>query len=665
MSTQPLSIAQFGQLIKSKHPEYGDMSDVDVGQRTLAKYPEYSDMVNISPEMRENLARNVGPTQFERERQSTPSLLTNPREFLNQRAEQMGQAAQSEVNKVSGPESAGRGVLNRAGHAFLSYVPATAQVIDKAASGLMDWKNAAAVAAGAVDPAIPAAYFGAQGIVGTAQGVNDIARNGANPENVQNTLLNASTAVSGAAGGGQLAGRALDLSKRIAKSPIADVMNKARGTVPAETATPAELKAYADQNNIPINAAQATEHNFPRNLQSVGERATVGGTAVKRQTEAAQAAVVQHAQNLMDQFSPNTPDVATAGQTIKANVQTALERELAASRQEYAAVDQAAQQGAQNGGMAPGGGAIVDLKPLKQQAQSLLNQSSFLRSTNPLLDAKRAAAILENTKNYPDKVTFQQAQDIRSGLLDEANHPENVINEKAQAWIKQLTGQTDSAMMRAAQTQPGLGPLFRSANEHWKMLQEDFNSARSPLYQILREPDPSKVPQKLTQQGQIGGSPYNAGLLDKYGIDKGPVKWSITGDMLKKDFGLYNGRKNLAGYSDEFLRSVFTPDELSQIYKTGAIARSARLNTNTSGTAAVEGAMADVQRPVRSLLPKWFAAKATNSPAFNDWLMRNPPPPASNIAATARWRFMARKAMALAAGSNAAVQNSQQPNPSQ
>jgi hypothetical protein len=115
------------------------------------------------------------------------------------------------------------------------------------------------------------------------------------------------------------------------------------------------------------------------------------------------------------------------------------------------------------------------------------------------------------------------------------------------------------------------------------------------------------------------------------------LKYALMGDMITKDFGLYHGGKTLAGYSDPFLKSMFTPGELENVYKTGAIARSLRANTNPSGTAVVEGAMADVQHPVRSLIPKALAAKATNSPAFNEWLMKNPPPDSSNVAAFAKW----------------------------
>ena len=40
-----MDIAQFGQTIKQKYPQYQDMDDADLGQRMLSKYPQYQDMV--------------------------------------------------------------------------------------------------------------------------------------------------------------------------------------------------------------------------------------------------------------------------------------------------------------------------------------------------------------------------------------------------------------------------------------------------------------------------------------------------------------------------------------------------------------------------------------------------------------------------------------------
>ena len=124
---------------------------------------------------------------------------------------------------------------------------------------------------------------------------------------------------------------------------------------------------------------------------------------------------------------------------------------------------------------------------------------------------------------------------MRSALLDASRTPELAISTQAQGWIKQLTGTVDSEMMNAARSKPGLEPKYHAANNRWTQLQEDFNNPRSPLFQAMQQPDPSKIPQLITQRGQTGGSPYNAQLLDRYGIPKGPVKWAVLNDLANKD----------------------------------------------------------------------------------------------------------------------------------
>src|SRR5260221_5715443 len=45
-----MTLEQFGQIIKQKHPEYKALSDTDVGNKVLTKYPQYHDMVTAKTE---------------------------------------------------------------------------------------------------------------------------------------------------------------------------------------------------------------------------------------------------------------------------------------------------------------------------------------------------------------------------------------------------------------------------------------------------------------------------------------------------------------------------------------------------------------------------------------------------------------------------------------
>jgi hypothetical protein len=432
------------------------------------------------------------------------------------------------------------------------------------------------------------------------KGVADIAQAGTanTPEAWQQRLTGGAELAGGAAGVGESV-------RSATAAPLAKTMNTPRGADPPDAYTPAELKAYADQNGIPVTAAQVTENVGARAVQSSGERAVVGGSDVKAVVKASQDAIVSHVEDMASKFSPNTPDLASRGAAIQKSVQTALDTQLTQADNNYAAVDAAAK------------GTTVDLSSVKDTAEKVLSNADILQKAG--LDPKTATRVLKGIDNLDDNASFMDAQKVRSALLDLSRSPELAISTTAQGMLKQVIGATDQAMMDAAQATPGLQTAFRHANAHYEQIQEDLNSPRSPLNQILSEPDPSKVPQKITAKGQIGGSPYNAALLDKYGIDKGPIKATITQDLLNKNFGKYG--KTLGGYSDDFLRSVFTPQEVDDLYKTGGLARSVGLNTNPSGTAAVTSAIGQTRHPIVEGIPQTIAAKLTTSPHFNKWLM--------------------------------------------
>ena len=398
-----------------------------------------------------------------------------------------------------------------------------------------------------------------------------------------------------------------------ARAPLGETMMTPRGTTPAESATPAELQEYAKDNNIPVNAAQVTEHNLPRNLQKAGERATVGGTAVKRQVSDAQAAIAGHVDDLMNKMSPSsqTPTTAESGQTLKANIQQALDRQQQAIQNNFDGVDQQAN------------GVQVDLRPVKQLAQGILDQSGWLRDNLKTTDPTRAAKLLRDITQMQDSASFKNAQGVRSRLIQEGLEPENAINSEAQGWIKRLSGATDDAMMDGATGKPGLEASFRMANMQWQNLQKDFNSPRSPLYQALVEPLPEKVPQKFLQKGSTGGSPTTIDMLDRYGIDKGPLKRELLSDLAETGFRT-DARKKLGGYDDDFLGRLYSPEELDHVYKTGALARSVEMRSNPSGTSDVMSAREQASRPIRSLLFDTGPAKLTMSPRFNQWLMNAP-----------------------------------------
>jgi len=88
----PQSLAQFGQTIKAKHPEYSDMSDEDVATKVLAKYPQYRDMVTPT-------VAGAGPLGLPQPKNPTVQM----------EAPALGSAPQIAADTLEG---AGKGALN-------------------------------------------------------------------------------------------------------------------------------------------------------------------------------------------------------------------------------------------------------------------------------------------------------------------------------------------------------------------------------------------------------------------------------------------------------------------------------------------------------------------------------------------------------------------------
>ncbi len=178
----------------------GQLQDaLNAGGKLAVRMTDPSGTLRFVPSDQVEAAKQAGGTIY----QAPASFWQDPKTFLQQRAQEMGQSAQNEMNQATGPESQGKSLVSRMGHAMLSGLPAIAEQVDKFGSALVGtdagtWRNAAMVAAGAIDPAIPGAYFATQGtgqLTGLTPGVTP---GDLSPENVQN-FLNAGASIAGGA----------------------------------------------------------------------------------------------------------------------------------------------------------------------------------------------------------------------------------------------------------------------------------------------------------------------------------------------------------------------------------------------------------------------------------------------------------------------------------
>jgi hypothetical protein len=380
-------------------------------------------------------------------------------------------------------------------------------------------------------------------------------------------------------------------------APLADEMTRPRGPAPFQDVTPRGITAYARQHGIELNAAQRTGEGLPTNVMLRGQQSAGVGkyarSAIDRQVETAKAQLGSNVKRMAETMAPG---VEEPGASLQQATQAVLDRELADAHEGYSAL----------GGTTEG--TRVDMRPVNELAKRLEKEVTPLvkRGAAP----ERVVRILEKNASADGTQTFAEAQDARSGLLEAKRHPELAISTRAQGLLEQIVKAIDMQMMEAAASNPQIEPEFRRLNAKWEALQKDFNNPRSPLAQILAEPDPYRVTSKIGARGEVGGSPFRVQLLDRYGIDKAPLKRAVLEDIAKKGFTI-NKDGDLEGYSPQFLRSVFTPDELSEIVTNGWIARQLDKTSVPYGPS---------RHIVARALPPSGAARLTNAPLFNRWV---------------------------------------------
>lgn len=200
----------------------------------------------------------------------------DPKEFLQQDAQTLQQASQEEQYKATpamfkqGKYAGDRPVAEQAGHALKAGLEETGAVAEKVASGLLDWKTAAAITAGLVDPAIPVAYFAAQGAVGAHDAAKDIKQKGLTPENTQDLALSTATVVGAGAGAGE--GKSVITKVGELRDKFQPFARKITGVEPAvkEAVTKASEGHAAD---VEANKAKRAE-TIKQNLQTQREART-------------------------------------------------------------------------------------------------------------------------------------------------------------------------------------------------------------------------------------------------------------------------------------------------------------------------------------------------------------------------------------------------------
>jgi hypothetical protein len=608
---------------------------------------------------------------------------------LRERATNLQAEAQHQANLAGGPEgeaetqqakdiaATGHPILgkalqlisyaNRMKHGVESYVPETAAMVDKAIAALNDWKSAAAIGAGVFDPAIPAAYFMTQGAEGLKETVPKIVHGEATPENVQDALASAS-AVAGGPGGAlaprsgaafrtaaevapkviesvrsvpaaivEAPGRAVGAGiRRLGGGSAGDVMSRTPTNAPAAgQLTNAEINQFAQSKGIDLLPGQATESRPVQAIQAVGERAiTPAGEELARHKQSQSLALQNSFAETKNAVSP-APGMDANGKVFSDAAKSKAQSLKSQATAKYDQFREAA------------GEVPVDLSEASDNLIKRLDQYGLEKNEIPsALSKVYEPPSPEVGAGVPHEIDIARAQTLRSNALDIARtSPDGRIRSFARGVAEDLTGAiekaADSVIAEAPeQSQASLSQLWKDANATYKQYAQAFTDRKSPLYNVLGQPDPAKSMQRFAGPGNVGGSVQNVRAAQAQGIDLSPVKRVVLENIEKKNFRVNQGGNAIAGYSPEFLKTLFTPEEFKNIQLHANVARKIGFEMNPSGTSNVQSAERQIggilDRSVHALTAP-IAARLSLSEGFKRGVMGEPaaapqgssvPPPA-------------------------------------
>lgn len=508
--------------------------------------------------------------------------------------------ARAALSKRADKETGAVGVAHR----IASYVPLAGPAVT-AAQDEYDKKNYAGALGAGLN-----ALFSMEGLKGSVKPkpaiepvktlAADTAEAAARPPAVQPQAGPITNTLSKVLGGGE---------KAMAKRPLPQA-------TAAGNASNADVAAYAKSKGIDLLPGQATGAKGLQTIQAIGERAVVAPGELPDVLEKQKA----NFGNLVDDFKTRVgasiPDTEAAGSNLKTQAQAGLDDLKQSAQADYQAFQQQA------------GDIPVDLADVKAKAAaSLASQAEALKNVpaqyaNPVRNVLKKLSDIQaggeadpkTLKSFTDAVDayglnpeqqaslriqlglpsetgggavkMSTAQQLRSAYLDISRDYSGNVPKSVQRYAAQAAKDIDAAMTKAAD-QAGATQQWRQANAKWKQLQQTYNNPEHPLYKVMQEPDPSKVPTRLLGKGNYGGSPQTVRQLQQAGIDTTPLKREVAQQIADKNFALTNGGRGLAGYSSEFLKTLFSPAEFDELTKMGRVGRAIRFEMNPSGTSNV------------------------------------------------------------------------------
>ena len=340
---------------------------------------------------------------------------------------------------------------------------------------------------------------------------------------------------------------------------------------PALANTPREVLSHAKQEGIQLTPGQATEDAMAQNLQKAGTTAAVGGKELASALAENRAKFGSAVNGFMDDVDPKRSGLSSeqAGETINRTAKVARSVAHDNAAQGYdkinylmdSKMDGAPISSAWNKlkGDLPEGAekAIIDQSPrsMKALVEDLLSSKpeGFAPTVAQAIQLRKFFRDLGDTEGLADKTqsTYQKLENASSSALD--------------AHAAKLNASDD----------------WQAANAGWKDYKQKYGDPKSALYKLIAQKDPTKI------VAQLQNAPAtDIELLKNEGMTAAlePLKRQVVQDIARSRFRI--AHDGLGGYDDSYLRALFSPAEVKELYLKADLANRLQYDPNPSGTGA-------------------------------------------------------------------------------
>lgn len=215
--------------------------------------------------------------------------------------------------------------------------------------------------------------------------------------------------------------------------------------------------------------------------------------------------------------------------------------------------------------------AQVDTKIPTSIANQMLKvaQRPYAKS----LRSKTGERILKDFANLPDKISFAEAQGLRSDLMSMSRQTTELIPGKIIGVSKNLTKAMDEAIQKSVPKGTQAIKAFRDANRFWKTGKELFNSK---LAKSLLRNNPEAIGKGIFRPGAISNIKMVKRMVDKETFNKLRGGYLQTIIQPNPQTGVVEGGailNRLARMGEPTLKEIFDPQHLKDIRAFGEMAK--------------------------------------------------------------------------------------------